>query len=213
MSEIKNENHIVIDGWMVNELNLKGNELIVYAIIYGFSQDGESSFYGSRSYLSKWCNVSLPTIDTALKNLCDKGLIEKNKEIINNVNFNRYKVSLGVVKNLYRGSKKSLHNNIDNIYTETNINKKETLYDLVEKNFGRTLSPLEYEEISKWEDNEITRYAIKEAVLRRALNIKYINAIIRDCEAKGIKTINNIKKIETSENEPILYEYDWLEEE
>lgn len=105
--------------------------------------------------------------------------------------------------------------NINNIKKEE-INKeekKENLYELVEKNFGRTLSPLEYEEISKWEDNEITRYAIKEAVLRRALNIKYINAIIRDCEEKGIKTINNIKKIETSENEPILFEYDWLEEE
>lgn len=104
---------------------------------------------------------------------------------------------------------------VSNNYNANNNNKinKESLYSLVERNFGRTLSPIEYEEISKWEDNEITRYAIKEAVLRRALNIKYINAIIRDCEAKGIKTINNIKKIKTSENEPILYEYDWLEDE
>lgn len=104
---------------------------------------------------------------------------------------------------------------VSNNYNTNNKNKinEESLYSLVERNFGRTLSPLEYEEISQWEDNEITRYAIKEAVLRRALNIKYINAIIRDCEAKGIKTINNIKKIETSENEPILYEYNWLEEE
>lgn len=106
---------------------------------------------------------------------------------------------------------KTIIENNNNIYTEETINK-ETLYEIVEKNFGRTLSPLEYEEISRWEDNEITRYAIKEAVLRRALNIKYINAIIRDCEAKGIKTINNIKKIETSENEPFLFEYDWLEQ-
>ena len=106
------------------------------------------------------------------------------------------------------------NNKVSNNYN-TNNNKinKESLYSLVERNFGRTLSPIEYEEISKWEDNDITRYAIKEAVLRRALNIKYINAIIRDCEAKGIKTINDIKKPETSENEAILYEYDWLEEE
>ena len=104
---------------------------------------------------------------------------------------------------------------VSNNYNTNNKNKinKESLYSLVERNFGRTLSPLEYEEISQWEDNEITRYAIKEAVLRRALNIKYINAIIRDCEAKGIKTINNIRKEETSENEPFLFEYDWLEEE
>lgn len=219
------ENFIMIQGFMIKDLQLKGNELMVYAIIYGFSQDGESAFYGSRSYLAEWCNVSLPTIDNALKSLCEKGLIEKKQEIINNVTFNRYKISLGVVKKLYRegknflgGSKETLHNNIEynidnNIYTKDNINNKETLYSLIERNFGRTLSPMEYEEISKWKDNEITRYAIKEAVLRRALNVKYINAIINDCEAKGIKTIKDIKRPKTCENEQILYEYDWLEEE
>ena len=31
MSKIRNNNHIVIDGWMVNELNLKGNDLIVHS--------------------------------------------------------------------------------------------------------------------------------------------------------------------------------------
>ena len=35
-----NENYILITGWMVNELKLKGSELFVYALIYGFSQDG-----------------------------------------------------------------------------------------------------------------------------------------------------------------------------
>lgn len=109
------------------------------------------------------------------------------------------------------------YNNISNNISNNNINKKETLYEVVEKNFGRTLSPLEYEEISKWKDNEITRYAIKEAVLRRALNIKYIGAIIRDCEAKGIKTIKDIRKPVTNENEAkndeLLYDYNWLEDE
>ena len=108
---------------------------------------------------------------------------------------------------------KTIIENNNNIYTEETINKKEELYELVESNFGRTLSPLEYEEISQWEDNEITRYAIKEAVLRRALSVKYINAIIRDCEAKGIKTIKSIRKAETNEIEPFLFEYDWLEDD
>ena len=35
---IQNEKYITIQGWMVNELNLKGNSLIIYSIIYGFSQ-------------------------------------------------------------------------------------------------------------------------------------------------------------------------------
>ena len=36
MAKIKNENFIAIQGWMINELQLKGNDLIVYALIYGF---------------------------------------------------------------------------------------------------------------------------------------------------------------------------------
>ena len=36
MNSVRDENHIVIQGFMINELNLKGTELLVYAIIYGF---------------------------------------------------------------------------------------------------------------------------------------------------------------------------------
>ena len=31
-----NNQFYIIQGWMVNELKLKGNELICYAVIYGF---------------------------------------------------------------------------------------------------------------------------------------------------------------------------------
>lgn len=44
MAKIKNENFIAIQGFMVKELGLSGNELIAYALIYGFSQDNESEF-------------------------------------------------------------------------------------------------------------------------------------------------------------------------
>ena len=53
---IKNENFITIQGWMT-KLNISGNELLTYAIIYGFSQDEQSVFSGSSSYISKWLNV------------------------------------------------------------------------------------------------------------------------------------------------------------
>ena len=35
---MKNENYITIQGWMVNELKLTGNDLICYALIYGFTK-------------------------------------------------------------------------------------------------------------------------------------------------------------------------------
>lgn len=36
-SKVKPENFYVVQGWMISELKLKGNELNVYAIIFGFS--------------------------------------------------------------------------------------------------------------------------------------------------------------------------------
>ncbi len=58
---MKNKNYITILGWMVNELSLSGNDLICYAVIYGFSQD-DNFWEGSQSYLSDWLGVSRRTV-------------------------------------------------------------------------------------------------------------------------------------------------------
>lgn len=132
-SKIKNGNHIVIEGWMINELNLKGNELTIYALIYGFSQDGQSEFYGSRSYISEWCNSSLPTIDKALNELVKKNYILKRAEVINNIKFNRYKINLGVVKNLYRGSKETLQGSKETLHNNIEYNIEDNIEERIKE--------------------------------------------------------------------------------
>ena len=97
---MQSDNFVVIQGWMCNELTLKGNDLLVYALIYGFSQDGESKFSGSRKYIAETFNISLPTVDKALKNLIDKELIEQTKIERNGIVFNSYK-TLYPIKKLY----------------------------------------------------------------------------------------------------------------
>lgn len=77
MSAVNDNNFIAIQGWMRTKLNLKGNELLVYALIYGFSQDGESRFKGSRGYIADWCGCSLNTVDRTLNSLVGKGLLAK----------------------------------------------------------------------------------------------------------------------------------------
>ncbi len=79
MAEIRNENHIVIHGWMRNELGLKGNELLVFALIYGFSQDGESAFRGKLQFVQDWAGISKKTAITILQNLSEKGLVTKGR--------------------------------------------------------------------------------------------------------------------------------------
>ena len=72
---VKENSFITIQAFMVNELNLKGNELLIYAIIHGFSQDGESMFMGTSKYLQEWMNVSQPTVLSTLAKLVKKKLI------------------------------------------------------------------------------------------------------------------------------------------
>lgn len=143
MSKINNENYILIQGWMVNELNLKGNELLIYAIIYGFSQTENQLYSGSLQYLADWTNSSKQGVILNLKSLISKGLIVKNERLINGVKFCEYystklngvlkKVEWGIKESLIGGIKESLINNIDiNNINNINNNKKErkkTSYD------------------------------------------------------------------------------------
>ena len=89
-SKIKNENFITIMGFMVNDLNLKGNELLVYSIIYGFSQAENQIFTGSLQYLSDWTNSTKQGIMKVLKSLTAKGFILKNEKYFNGVKFVEY---------------------------------------------------------------------------------------------------------------------------
>lgn len=90
---IKNENFILIQGWMINNLKLSGNDLLVYAIIYGFTQDGEQWFEGSRSYLGAWCNSTKRGIQKNLQRLVENNLVLKKETFVNNVKFCKYKVN------------------------------------------------------------------------------------------------------------------------
>lgn len=153
---VKNENYITIQGWMVNKLQLKGNALMVYAIIYGFSQEENSWFTGTSNYLAEWCNCSRQSISTILKKLVEQGLIEKKPIEINNVLFNHYKAIRnyntcketlhgcketlqGGCKETLQGCKETLHNNISNNISNTkkisnNINNENSKSSKISKN-------------------------------------------------------------------------------
>ena len=111
MSEykIRDENNYRIDGWMINRLQLKGTELILYAIIYGFTQDGKSEFFGGWEYLSAFAGgISKPTIINTLDALVAKGYITKRKELINRVWYPRYKAVLPIPDSCSATSKEIL---------------------------------------------------------------------------------------------------------
>jgi DNA-binding MarR family transcriptional regulator len=91
MGRIKDNNYYVTNGWMINRLGLSGRELQVYAIIYGFTQDGETEFSGSLTYLMEWLNVgSKHTVIKAIDALIKKGLVEKRQQMTDKGPVNYY---------------------------------------------------------------------------------------------------------------------------
>lgn len=149
VKKIDANNYMVIQGWMITELGLKGNELIIYAIIYGFSQAEGTKFSGSLQYLADWCNSTRQGVLKTLKKLVDKNLITKEDKVICGVKLCSYvvnKVEWGVKQSLTGyttefngGVKQSLHNNIiDNIDINIYINILSYLNSKTGKKFKHT---------------------------------------------------------------------------
>lgn len=168
---------------------LKDKAKLLYGEITSLS-DKYGYCYASNKYFAELYGVTVTTISLLIKNLVEKGYIESeikykegSKEILN-----RY---LKIIKGGYL--KKVKDNNININNTSNNIYNN-NIYDFIEENFGRTLNPLEYEEISTWEDNELTRYAIKEAILSGKYNIKYISVVLNSYKKNSITTVQQAQE-------------------
>ena len=77
--KVGNKDNLQIAGWMINELGLKGNELIVYALIYEFSRVTGLGFFGGVEYMMAWTNASKRAVYYTINSLLEKGLIIKGE--------------------------------------------------------------------------------------------------------------------------------------
>lgn len=74
---MNNNWYINVLGWMINEMRLSWNRLLLYAIIYWYSQDWENTYRWSLTYIQKALWLSKPTVVSLLKSLTDEWFIEK----------------------------------------------------------------------------------------------------------------------------------------
>lgn len=78
------------------------------------------------------------------------------------------------------------------------VNERQAVFESIEKEFGRTLSPLEMETISQWLDidqytPEIIQLALKEAVLSQVYNLKYMDRILVSWEKKNLRSPQQVE--------------------
>ena len=159
--------------------------------------------------INKITMISVNKILDSFTSLTNKGLIsidviKENSGVKEVVNLDPiYKCMIdGLVKN----NKKVVNNNI---------------FEKFEKEFSRTLSPMEYEIINDWLDKNISEElilgALKEATYNGVNNLRYIDKIIYEWNKKGFKNMedvnNHLRNRNTSDKSvKEISDYNWLDE-
>lgn len=161
---MKTDNFYVVQSFMVKDLHLKPNEALIYAIIYGFSQDGSSTFRGSIRYLMENTNLSKQTVLNILKDLTYREYIIKMEKVNNGVKFCEYKANLDilsgkenvsivkeldhsesipVVQNLDKGSQKNIPNSVQNFDQGGTNFRHNNIEDNIDNNIKNNIAPVE----------------------------------------------------------------------
>lgn len=183
------------------KLNITDSELIV--LVYLINTD--ISF--NPKQIAKDLNFDLSEIMNVITSLTEKGILKI--DIINK----KVREEVINLEELY----KKLGFIVVNDEIKENSNN---IFDIFEKEFGRTLSPIDYEIITDWQkdyNDEIILLALKEAVFNGVNNLRYIDKILIDWNKKGIKNeqdiINDRKSFQSKKQNKKLFDYDWLNEQ
>jgi DnaD/phage-associated family protein len=194
--------------WESKELTLQQKVMLVEID----SLDNEKGCYASNKYFSEFFGISSGRVSQVINELIDKGYlnaeyIKEDNQILGRIlkiQSPPYpvkvfrKLNRGYLENDEGGIKYSkggyLENYKDNNIIYNNINNNNNIYDFLQKELGRTLSPIEIEKVKEWEDNELTRYAVKVAILNGAYTINYIDTIIYNWQKLGIKSVSQAQE-------------------
>lgn len=107
-----------IPDWML-DFDLDVYETIILAVIYGFSQDNESTFRGSQKFLAKKAKCSVRKVANSLKNLTELGLIKKRDLDIRGIHLCEYSANVGSecgagdMHEVHGGYARGAYNNIE----------------------------------------------------------------------------------------------------
>ena len=192
-----------------SKLNITAEELIV--LIYLLDK-GNNIIYDINLFV-KELNLTKRKVIELINNLVEKNIL--------NITIN---------KNIDNVSEEYL--NLDMLYRKiTNIildkelpssTNNEDLFTIFEKEFGRKISPTEYEKINSWLNEDIDKTliveALKEAVYNSTTSLRYIETILYSWKKKGIKTKEDVNKerirYKKSKNEVIeVPDFDWVNNE
>ena len=223
----ENNGYLSLDDIKLLAYELRVDENLIKNLIKNFNLfkiNSKNKFY-SQSVLNRLNEIeskSQKNRENALKRW------KKNNEDViqlqNNCNATALQTECYIKKKIKKKIKKENNNKL------LTITEKDNIYNYVEVNFGRLLSPIELEKISLWSSEykeEILKYAISIAVMNRKATFAYVEGILKNWKAKGFETLDEIKENDLygltairkkeksldSQDDTEIFDYNWFEED
>lgn len=207
MEQLNNENHYTISKYVLvyakkNKLDVNSLMLLIYFLnhknkaVFNYKQIIDDLTFNEKELLESISVLKDKRILTIEMEKNESGILEERVNI------------------------SSFYDIIFSEFLNEEEDKKQDndLFSTFEKEFGRSLSPMEYEIINSWLeskiDKELILLALKEAVFNGVNNLRYIDKILFEWNKKGIKKANDVKQSikKEEEKQENYYEYDWLNE-
>lgn len=156
--------------------------------------------------------------------------MEKYKvmEIFNSLSEKKL-ITITVEKNSFNKSEEYIsldlfYNKILNLFKEIKDDNIENtdIFSIFENEFGRTISPMEYEIIKGWVNDkfsyELILEALKEAIYNNVTSLSYIDRILYEWNRKGIKSKEDVIKDKNNyrsnkKKNKEVFDYNWLDDE
>ena len=169
------------------KFNLGLDEFLFLMYLYNL---GDNVLFNPGEFSDK-LNVNLTEIMNYVGSLTDKGLIRV--EVIKNDK--GYMEEMIILDDFY--NKLSLFI-MDDVNESKSDSSKSDVFEIIEKEFGRTLSPIEIEIIRTWLDNnfseDLIKEALKEATFNGVSNLRYIDKILYEWAKSGINTVEAVEE-------------------
>ncbi|WP_409022572.1 DnaD domain protein [Dellaglioa sp. P0083] len=175
------------------KIGLSSDELIFLIHLLSFNQAGNK--FPDTNQVASQMGVTAQETYTLLQKLIEKKVISiKTIDDSNGYSTDQFDFSV-----LYEKLNNLSQRTQEKVEVVNSNNSRKEVYEKIEVEFGRPLSPMELESISMWIDQdhylpELILMALKEAVLNQAYSLKYMDRILLNWEKKHIKTSQDIKK-------------------
>ena len=216
--DIFKQGHIVIPLFMLQhykELKLEIGEFLFLMYLYNLG----NKFIFDPSKFASDLNLDIKDIMNYIGTLSDKHFIRV--EVMKNDKGLMEEMVL--MDDFYSKLSLITMDEINNASSTDSSN----IYEVIEKEFGRTLSPMEYEIIRAWLDNgmseELIQEAIKEATYNGVSNLRYIDKILYEWSKLGIKTAKDVsdnkkkrakaKEEASSDVDMDIMDWDWFDDD